>query len=200
MTAKKNVRLNAEEVQTLQLVRRNMPSVVKNLIMIAQSDPNPTKRIQAAEILLKYGLADRNLQMLADGSIGGANDKNGAGLNITINKIDARLLDIMEQIPPQLKMEFAIVMDKIEKYASSNEIEIFDGDKIIEDKPNLCACGCGTPVKNKFVKGHHFKRDSQSPKQIRARELGPKEIADRKAKLMALGMTSEQAIKEILGE
>ena len=175
MTPDNKTNLSGQEVEALKIARKALPAVMRNLVLLCHS-PSESQRRQAMELLLKYTMADRNLQLMADGTIGPAGGNVGGDLNITINKVDARLLEVMEDLPPRLMVKWAEVMQEIEEYAVSNEIEIFEGEVVEEiGADKVCACGCGTPIQktSTWAKGHHFKAHVSSDKVKQNREGNP---------------------------
>lgn len=164
--------LSSQEVEALKIARKFLPSAMKNLVMLCNS-PNESQRRQAIELLLKHTMADRNLQMMADGTIGPANSVGG-DLNITINKIDARLIEVMSSLPPHLMIKWASLMEEIEAYANENELEVFEGS-LAEAHVNTCKCGCGTPIKegSTWARGHQWKAHVASDNVLANREGNP---------------------------
>lgn len=179
--------LSAQEVDALKIGRKFLPQAIKNLVLLC-NHPNPSQQRQAIELLLRHTMADRNLQMQADGTIGPANGAIGGDLNITINKIDMRLLEIMENLPPQLMVKWATLMDEIEQHALSTDLEIFEGT-VLSDDIKTCACGCGTPVKSKWVRGHQFKAHVATDKIKENRKGNPLHKHQAKKQLEQLGLS-----------
>lgn len=148
--------LHLQEVEALARGMKHLPNAVNNLIDLTNSK-NESQRRQALEVYLRYFLADRGLQMQADGTV-----VSGGNTNITISKVDMQILNVMEKLPPQLQTKYAEVMDEIERYATKEDIEIFAGD--IPGQDAVCACGCGEPVKKgrKWRQGHHLRAEVAS--------------------------------------
>lgn len=163
--------LSSQEVEALKIARKFLPAAMRNLVMLCNS-PNESQRRQAIELLLKHTMADRNLQMMADGTIGPAN--NSGDLNITINKIDARLIEVMSSLPPHLMMKWATLMEEIEAYANDTGIEVFEGS-LSETTLNTCKCGCGTMIKegSTWARGHQWKSHVASDAVKANREGNP---------------------------
>jgi hypothetical protein len=161
--------LASDEVEALKIGRKGLAPAMRNLVILTHH-PNPSQQRQAIELLFKHTMADRNLQMQADGTIGPAG--SGGEINITINKVDARLLEIMDNMPPHLKAKWGILMEELEDWALQNDIEVFEGEVVEELEMPTCECGCGAPVNKgkRFVKGHHFKKSvsSERVKELRA--------------------------------
>lgn len=164
--------LSSQEVEALRIARKFLPAAMRNLVMLCNS-PNESQRRQAIELLLKHTMADRNLQMMADGTIGPANGAGG-DLNITINKIDARLIEVMSSLPPHLMIKWATLMEEIESYANQTGIEVFEGS-LIDAHVNTCKCGCGTPIKDgsTWARGHQWKSHVASDAVKANREGNP---------------------------
>lgn len=187
--------LAAEEVEALKVGRKALVPAMRNLAVLIHH-PNPSQQRQAIELLLKHTMADRNLQMQADGTIGPAGGVAG-DLNITINKVDARLLEVMDNMPPHLLAKWASLMEELEDYAIKNEIEVFEGEVLDPVHLKTCECGCGAPVNEgkRFVKGHHFRKSvPQSPKVIENQSGNPlqRHIANKQAKSQGKLPTEEQ--------
>lgn len=188
--------LAAEEVEALKVGRKALVPAMRNLAVLIHH-PNPSQQRQAIELLLKHTMADRNLQMQADGTIGPAGGGVGGDLNITINKVDARLLEVMDDLPPHLKGKWGQLMEEIEDYAINNGIEVFEGEVLDPVHLKTCECGCGAPVNpdKRFVKGHHFRKSvPQSQKVLENQSGNPlqRHIANKQAKAQGKLPTEEQ--------
>lgn len=185
--------LAAEEVEALKVGRKAIVPAMRNLAVLIHH-PNPSQQRQAIELLMKYTMADRNQQMQADGSFGPAG--GGGDVNITINKVDMRLLEVMDELPPHLKGKWASVLEEIEEYALQNEIEVYEGEVLDPVHLKTCECGCGAPVNKgkRFVKGHHFKKHVSSPRVQELREGNPVKMHMAKKAAKAAGKlpTEEQ--------
>lgn len=171
MADQRPTNLASEEVEALKVGRKALVPAMRNLAVLIHH-PNPSQQRQAIELLLKHTMADRNLQMMADGTIGPAGGGASGDLNITINKVDARLLEIMDNMPPHLLAKWGALMEELEEFAISSGIEVFEGEVIESVDVPTCECGCGAPVNKgkRFVKGHHFKKhvSSDRVKELRA--------------------------------
>lgn len=180
--------LAADEVEALKIGRKALTPAMRNLAILIHH-PNPSQSRQAIELLLKYTMADRNLQMMADGTIGPAGGNVGGDVNITINKVDARLLEVMDDMPPHLKGKWAMLMEELEDWATNSGIEVFEGEVIDGIDMPTCECGCGAPVNKgkRFVKGHHFKKSVSSPRVQELRAGNPLEMHKAKKQARAQG-------------
>lgn len=196
MTDKRATNLAADEVEALRVGRKALTPAMRNLAILIHH-PNPSQQRQAIELLLKYTMADRNLQMMADGTIGPAGGGVAGDLNITINKVDARLLEVMDELPPHLKGKWGQLMEEIEDYAVHNGIEVFEGEVLDPIDVKTCECGCGAPVKpdKRFVKGHHFRKSVPQSERVRELQAGnplERHITEKKAKAQGKLPTEEQ--------
>lgn len=164
--------LHGQEVEALAIGMKALPQMIKNLVVLANSSSESQQR-QAIEVFLRYFMADRALQMQADGTV-----VSGGNTNITLNKVDVQILAVMEKLPPALQQKYAEVMEEIEVFAAREDIEIFEGELPGEQK--TCKCGCGTPVKGTWVKGHQFKAHVASDKVLANRAGNPLKMNEAK--------------------
>lgn len=181
------VPLGAEEIEAVKYARRGIIKAMQHLVSLTQH-PNPSQARQAIELLFQYGLANRQQQY--DFVTGQPIDAGNANISISLNKVELRLAEVMQNLPPELAFEAAAFIEKIENYAQGINLNIIDGELIeeIEQGPP-CKCGCGGHTQKlkshsggkkrgewaDFIHGHHFKRSVTGPR------IPPHEIMRMKA-------------------
>ena len=147
------VGLDAVEVQAIRKARAGVVQAVERLVQLTQHS-NPSQARQAIELLLKFGLADRQQQIdMKGGTIAGAQQN----FTVNINKVDVKLLEVIDHMPPHIKAKAAQLFAEIEEYATNSDMDIFEG-AVIEQK--TCKCGCGQSIAEDktWVRGHHLKK------------------------------------------
>jgi hypothetical protein len=143
------VHLGAEEVEAIKIAKRALPEAMRNLVQLTRSR-NPSQARQAIEVLFSMGLANRQQQF--DIATHEPAEKQGGdtNINLTLNKVEVRLTELIQNMPPDLQVEFAELVERIEQRAVDINMPIIDGiDMTFEEAEQgpPCACGCGEFVK-----------------------------------------------------
>lgn len=169
------VHLDASELEAIRVARANIAQVMRRQVDIALHSKSESQSRQAAEIVMRYALADRGQQLEVDGKI----TPGGGITNINLTKVDAQMINIMDNLPVALKIQFAQVMEAIEEFQTQNMQAIFEGEIIEDTNAPHCKCGCGERVNKRrdgtypdWVKGHHLRKHVASPAILEARAKG----------------------------
>lgn len=191
--------LRSTEVEAIRIGLKALPDIIRNLVVTATSSKSESQRRQASEVLLRHIMADRQQQFEVSGQL----NPNGGQItqNISLTKVDARLVQVMDQLPVELQQKYAEVTMEISNWLSNQGVEVYEGE-IVEDVITgpTCECGCGHPVNRyqsgpkrgqyaRFVRGHHLKKHVSSPAVIEARKHSPQENIAAKRAREALGAT-----------